>query len=226
MHRNAVQRAPKLQCADKALGGIWCHCFNLALPDSPCLSLSPHAARWNVLLTHRTRRPASRSLALLASWRPNRTVFIGVWQKTGATICGMRRQKTDVQTKRYVPLGALASILPVRVRCPISCRFGPRIAAFCRNVPPFAESPSQAARVPIAPSSRNSGRCRRFCVRSRARGTRAAKRAKPLDRAQNRHGKSLWPQWHFMPLGLKDNLFFEQFAECFCVQEIRQTGVS
>jgi hypothetical protein len=50
------------------------------------------------------------------------------------------------------------------------------------------------------------GPCRLFCARSRARGTRAAKRAKPLDRAQNRQGKSPWPKWHFMPLGLKEKI--------------------
>jgi hypothetical protein len=34
---------------------------------------------------------------------------------------------------------------------------------------------------------------------------RAAKRSKTLDRMQFRQGKSTWPKWHFMPLGMKEN---------------------
>lgn len=33
---------------------------------------------------------------------------------------------------------------------------------------------------------------------------RAAKRSKTLDRMQFRQGKSAWPKWHFMPLGMGD----------------------
>jgi len=39
MHRKAVQRAPKNRCADKALDGMWCHSFNLALPGSLSIRL-------------------------------------------------------------------------------------------------------------------------------------------------------------------------------------------
>ncbi len=39
MHHNAVQRAPKNRCADKGLGAMWCHSFNLALPGPLILPL-------------------------------------------------------------------------------------------------------------------------------------------------------------------------------------------
>lgn len=37
---------------------------------------------------------------------------------------------------------------------------------------------------------------------------RAAERSKTLDRTQFRRGKSAWPKWHLMPLGLKEKVFF------------------
>lgn len=44
VHHNCVQQAPKNRCADKRLGGTWCHSFYLARSDR-CLSTSTLSLR-------------------------------------------------------------------------------------------------------------------------------------------------------------------------------------